>query len=61
VDVRVLKEILGHEQLNTTQIYTHVSNKNMEDAVDQNPLSQITAQNPVEQAQEKAKKKGSNL
>lgn len=39
VDVRVLKDILGHEQLNTTQIYTHVSNKNMEDAMEQNPLA----------------------
>ena len=39
VDVRVLKEILGHEQLNTTQIYTHVSNQNIEDAMSQNPLS----------------------
>ena len=39
VDVRVLKEILGHEQLNTTQIYTHVSNADMEKAMTQNPLS----------------------
>ncbi len=39
VDVRVLKEILGHEQLNTTQIYTHVSNQNIQDAMAQNPLA----------------------
>ncbi len=41
VDVRVLKDILGHEQLNTTQIYTHVSNEHMASAVDSNPLSEI--------------------
>ena len=41
VDVRVLKDILGHEQLNTTQIYTHVSNESMQSAMDQNPLAKI--------------------
>lgn len=41
VDVRVLKDILGHEQLNTTQIYTHVSDANMENAMKMNPLAQI--------------------
>lgn len=39
VDIRVLKDILGHEQLNTTQIYTHVSNRNIEEAMKHNPLS----------------------
>lgn len=43
VDVRVLKDILGHEQLNTTQIYTHVSNEHMENAMYSNPLSGISA------------------
>ncbi|MBR6708602.1 MAG: tyrosine recombinase XerC [Clostridia bacterium] len=41
VDVRVLKDILGHAQLNTTQIYTHVSDAQMESAMTQNPLSRI--------------------
>ncbi len=39
VDVRVLKDILGHEQLNTTQIYTHVSDAQMQRAMEENPLA----------------------
>ena len=41
VDIRVLKDILGHEQLNTTQIYTHIVDQNMQDAVKSNPLAQM--------------------
>ncbi len=41
VDVRVLKDILGHEQLNTTQIYTHVSSSDMEEAMAHNPLAKV--------------------
>ena len=39
VDIRVLKDILGHEQLTTTQIYTHVSDKKLEEAMAANPLA----------------------
>lgn len=38
VDVRVLQELLGHAQLNTTQIYTHVNNQSVKEAVYRNPL-----------------------
>ncbi len=41
VDIRVLKDILGHEQLSTTQIYTHVNDKQMMNAMSQNPLANI--------------------
>lgn len=41
VDVRVLKEVLGHANLGTTQIYTHVANEQIENAINANPLSTV--------------------
>ncbi len=53
VDVRVLKDILGHEQLNTTQIYTHLSDRNMQSAMDANPLAAHRASPAAEKEKEK--------
>lgn len=39
VDVRTLQEVLGHDHLNTTQIYTHVDSDNLRAAANANPLS----------------------
>lgn len=39
VDVRTLQEVLGHENLNTTQIYTHVDNDSLRKAAAANPLA----------------------
>lgn len=41
VDVRVLKDVLGHENLGTTEIYTHLSSEQMKNASDSNPLSKV--------------------
>jgi len=43
VDVRTLQEVLGHEHLNTTQIYTHVDSAALQNAAQSNPLGQIKA------------------
>ncbi|MFA9381518.1 MAG: tyrosine-type recombinase/integrase [Acetanaerobacterium sp.] len=42
VDIRMLKEILGHVNLGTTEVYTHISSEQMEDAAQKNPLATIT-------------------
>lgn len=39
VDVLTLKEVLGHENLATTEIYTHIENQQVKDAISNNPLS----------------------
>lgn len=41
VDIRVLKEILGHENLGTTEIYTHLTSSRMESAANANPLAHV--------------------
>ncbi|ABN51963.1 MAG TPA: tyrosine recombinase XerC [Hungateiclostridium thermocellum] len=39
VDIRALQEILGHESIATTEIYTHVDSQQLKNAVESNPLS----------------------
>ncbi len=41
VDVRTLKDVLGHESLDTTMIYTHISDDNMKNAARMNPLADV--------------------
>ena len=41
VDVRTLKEVLGHESLDTTMIYTHVVDENLREAARLNPLNEL--------------------
>ena len=51
VDIRVLKEILGHVNLGTTEIYTHVSNDQIANAADRNPLSHVKSKPSKKEAE----------
>lgn len=41
VDVRAVQEVLGHDHLNTTEIYTHIDNEALRVAAKANPLSKV--------------------
>ena len=43
VDMLALKEILGHEHVSTTEIYTHINTQQLKDAVSSSPLSRVRA------------------
>lgn len=42
VDVKTVQEVLGHEHLNTTEIYTHIENTELKIAAEANPISKVS-------------------
>lgn len=49
VDIRVLKDILGHSNLGTTQIYTHISDTQIKNAIDSNPLANVKSKKKTDE------------
>ena len=41
VDIRTLQQVLGHETIATTQIYTHIDSDEVKSAIDNNPLNKL--------------------
>ena len=48
VDLKTLQEVLGHEHLNTTEIYTHIDNEALRIAAKANPLSRVKIKGKIE-------------
>lgn len=46
-DIKIIQEILGHSRIETTQIYTHIYNKNVEEAMLEHPLSKFKMENAL--------------
>lgn len=52
VDIRVLKDVLGHENLGTTEIYTHLNSEQMKNAAASNPLANIKEKSKKSKSEE---------
>ena len=48
VDIKTVQEVLGHEHLNTTEIYTHIESTELKIAAEANPLSHLEKKNDKE-------------
>ena len=48
VDVKTVQEVLGHDNLNTTQIYTHIESTELKIAAEANPLSKLDFSDKME-------------
>ena len=52
VDVKAVQEVLGHEHLNTTEIYTHIDNDSLRVAARANPLSRVKMKGKIKEGSE---------
>mgnify|MGYP004455818969 FL=1 len=55
VDVKAVQEVLGHEHLNTTEIYTHIDNESLRVAAKANPLSHVKMKGKIDDTDDKNK------
>ncbi|MDO5603516.1 MAG: tyrosine-type recombinase/integrase, partial [Oscillospiraceae bacterium] len=56
VDMLALKEILGHEHVSTTEIYTHIATEQLQKAVESSPLAKVDFSKEVTAKKQKEKK-----